>query len=111
MEESADGYEHLCLWNHPGHVLRAYDRFVGFCNGDSTRLVFHRLWAIFCPRRFTVRNGGGRNRVVPNPLYNEEHEIFPASGTFRYARQINADGLDGVVIFLFQRLPCAVVWR
>ena len=35
-------HEHLCLCDHPGHVLGAYHRVLGLCHGFPPRLVSPR---------------------------------------------------------------------
>ena len=79
MEEFDHRHEHLCLCDHPGHVLSAYHRVLGLCHGVSSGLEFHGLRSLLRDRCLAFRHGGGSDRFVPAPFHNEALQVFHPS--------------------------------
>src|SRR5690242_12468322 len=111
VEEFDDRHEHLCFRYHPGDVLGAYDCVLGLCDGVSSGLAFHGLWSLFRDRGVAFRHGSGRDRIVPALFHDEALQVFPTKGTIQYDRHADAAGLDGLGLFLLQRLSRTLVWR
>src|SRR5262245_25449695 len=111
MEESGYGDEYFCLCDYPRDVLRAYHRLLGLCHGFPPGLVVHGVSSLLRDRRVAFGYGGGRDRAVPVTLHDEALQVFHPGGTIQYHWYTDAAGLDGMGVFLLQRLSGSVVWR